>query len=333
MGDVVLTVPVLKNLLKEYPNTHITVLTNPFFHPFYEGISNLTLFPVDLKGKHKGILGLRNLVNELTRQHKYDAVIDLHAVIRTYMIGFFFRIKGIAIYRIDKGRTEKKAFIKGKIKEALPHTTARYHKVFQKAGFDFILEKSLVHTRKESDFKVDEHLKVAGVSIGIAPFAAHRSKQWGLDKTASLIEEINRYYNVQFYLFGGGKEEVSQLNKLADIYPNTNNFAGAFKLAQELHLLENLDVIITMDSGNMHLASLLGIPVISIWGGTHPKLGFSALYQSKENSIQIPVDDLACRPCSVYGTKHCKLKETPFACMAQITPSLVIERLRELKIL
>lgn len=333
MGDVVLIVPVIQDLLKKYPNVHITVLTNPFFHPFYEGIPNLTLFPVDLKGKHKGILGLKKLANELTSLQKFDVVIDLHAVIRTWVIGSFFRIQGVTIYRIDKGRKEKKAFIRRKIRKTLPHTTQRYHEVFQKAGFDFNLEKSLLNTKEQSDFAVNKHIKPTAISIGIAPFAAHKSKQWGLDKTEAFIEEINRHYKVQFYLFGGGKEEVNQLNTVADKYPNTTNFAGSFKLTEELHLLENLDVIVSMDSGNMHIASLLEIPVISIWGGTHPDVGFSALHQPEENSIQIAMDELPCRPCSVFGTNDCNLKTTPFACMTQITPSLVIARLQELKIL
>jgi len=333
MGDVVLSVPVIQSLLKKYPDTHITVLTNSFFHPFFEGIPNLTLFPVDLKGKHKGFFGLRKLVNELTSQQRFDAVIDLHSVIRTWMIGLFFKLKGILVFRIDKGRTEKKAFIQGNKKESLPHTTQRYYDVFQQAGFDFKLDKSLLNTRKDSDFSVNKHIKSENISIGIAPFAAHKSKQWGLDKIEALIEQINQHYKVHFYLFGGGKEEVDQLNKLASKFENTSNLAGSFKLVQELNLLKHLDVLLAMDSGNMHIATLLGIPVISIWGGTHAAIGFSALYQPEENSIQIAMDKLPCRPCSVFGTNDCNLKETPFACMTQITPSLVIERLQDLQIL
>ena len=333
MGDVVLTVPVIQNLLQKYPDTHITVLTNSFFHPFFEGIPNLTLFLVDLKGKHKGVFGLIKLVNELTTHQQFEEIIDLHSVIRTWVIRSLFKMKGIPVFRINKGRKEKKDFVNNHIRQTLPHTTERYLDVFQKAGFDFILEKTFLKTKKDIDFDVQKHIHSKEIAIGIAPFAAHKSKQWGLDKIEILIEQINEQYKVQFYLFGGGKSEVNQLNKLADRYKNTTNLAGSFKLEQELHLFKNLDVLLAMDSGNMHIATLLGIPIISIWGGTHPDVGFSALYQPEENSIQIATDELPCRPCSVFGTNECKLKATPFACMTLIAPSLVIERLQDLQLL
>jgi ADP-heptose:LPS heptosyltransferase len=330
MGDVVLTVPVIQNLLRKYPDTKISLLTNSFFHPFFYKIPNLILYPVDLKGKHKGFLGLNKLVKELTARHKFDVVIDLHSVIRTWIIGFFFKLKAIPVFRIDKGRKEKKAFIKSKNHAVLPHTMDRYLHVFKRAGFNFSLEKSFLKTDK--DVEVQKQIHPKEIAIGIAPFAAHKSKQWGIDKVTQLIKQINQHYKAQFYLFGGGKEEVEQLNILASKFKNTTNLAGSFKLNQELILLKNLDILIAMDSGNMHIATLLGIPVVSIWGGTHPAVGFRALYQPKENSIQIPVDKLTCRPCSVYGTNACKLQDTPFACMTQITPQLIINRLQSLHI-
>ena len=332
MGDVVLTVPVIQNLLKKYPDTQITLLTNSFFHPFFDGIPNLTLYPVDLKGKHKGFLGLSKLVKELNHNQKFDVVIDLHSVIRTWVIGFLFKLRGIPIYRIDKGRADKKAFVQNKIRKALPHSTERYQTVFKKAGFDFTLEKSLIHPKNEIDFDVHAHINPKEINIGIAPFAAHQSKQWGMDKVSEFIEQINKKHKAIFYLFGGGKSEVDQLNTLAETYDNVTNLAGRFTLTQELHLIQNLSVLVAMDSGNMHIATLLGIPVISVWGGTHPDIGFSALYQPVENSIQISTDLLPCRPCSVFGTNECSLKEKPFACMRQIEPEMLIQRLFKLKI-
>ena len=330
MGDVVLTVPVIQSLLKKYPETNITLLTNSFFHPFFDGIPNLTLYPVDLKGKHKGFLGLFTLVKELTSDQKFDVAIDLHSVIRTWVIGSFLRLRGIPIFRIDKGRAEKKAFVTRKIRKPLPHSTERYLTVFNNAGFDFSLEKKLIQTNTDTTFDVKKYIKSKEISIGIAPFAAHQSKQWGMNKIKEFIEQINQNYKVQFYLFGGGKSEVAQLNDLANNYDNTTNMAGSFKLTQELALLKNLDILIAMDSGNMHIATLLGIPVLSIWGGTHPYIGFSALYQPEENSIQISTDRLSCRPCSVFGTNDCQLKEDPYACMTQIDSKMLIYRLLNL---
>jgi ADP-heptose:LPS heptosyltransferase len=332
MGDVVLTVPVILSLLKEYPDTQITLLTKPFFHPFFKEIPNLTLFPVDLKNKHKGVKGLYNLVRELTHTKKFDAVIDLHSVIRTWLIDTFFKLKGIPVYRIDKGRKEKQAFVKQKNGKKLPHSTERYRNVFVKSGFDFTLTKALLPVDNKKLKDICKEFVVDKAAIGIAPFAAHKSKQWGIDKVTALIEQINKKNKVRFYLFGGGADEVKQLNMIAGKYKNVINLAGRFSLADELHLLQELDVLIAMDSGNMHIASLLGTPVISIWGGTHPDLGFSALYQPEKNTIQIDIANLPCRPCSVFGTNTCQLTDKPFACMTQMGTSAVIHRLEEMKI-
>lgn len=333
MGDVVLTVPVIQNLLKVYPNTKITILTKPFLHPFFEGIPNVNLFTSDLKGAHSGILGLFSLVRELTTKHKFDAILDLHDVLRSRIISAFFRLKGIPVYRINKGRAEKSAFFKGLQKKALLHTTERYQQVFYKAGFVFPLDKVLLPEFKESDRVLETTSNYAKISIGIAPFAAHQSKEWGLDRIHGLIKKINNKYKVQFYLFGGGAEEVGKLNALAKNYENVTNLAGKFSLRDELHLLRHLSVLIGMDSGNMHIASLVGIPVVSIWGGTHPDIGFRALYQPNENSIQpLKKDQEGCK-YSVYGTSKPQLKEAPYFCIKRIKPKRVVKRLEELRII
>jgi len=84
-----------------------------------------------------------------------------------------------------------------------------------------------------------------------------------------------------------------------------------------------LDVMLSMDSANMHLASLVNTEVISIWGQTHPYAGFLGWKQLPVNTIQC--EDLACRPCSVYGNKECYRKD--FACMNNILPETIINKI------
>ncbi len=327
MGDVVLTVPVILNLIKKYPETQITLLTKSFFYPFFEGIPNLTLFPVDLKKKHKGFLGLYRLVQELTVQQKFDAIIDLHDLIRSWVISGFFRLKGVPVYRIDKGRSDKKAFIKGDRTKNLPHTAKRYQEVFYRAGFIFPFEKTFLPELKESESLKEVISQFGKIDIGIAVFAAHKSKEWGIENVRKLIQEINKVYKVRFYLFGGGEEEVRKLDLLAKDYTNVDNLAGKFTLKEEIQLLRKLTVFVGMDSGNAHIASLVGIPVISIWGGTHPGLGFSPLYQPVANTIQ-PSEAIQ-KKCelSVYGTSKQQLKESPYFCIQKIAVTTLIERM------
>jgi ADP-heptose:LPS heptosyltransferase len=95
---------------------------------------------------------------------------------------------------------------------------------------------------------------------------------------------------------------------------------------QELILMSHLNVMLSMDSANMHLASLTDTPVVSIWGATHPYAGFLGWNQPQENILQ--VDDLDCRPCSIYGQKPCLRGD--YACMNQITPDQVVRRISDI---
>lgn len=331
MGDVVLTVPVIQNLLINYPDTKITILTKPFFQPFFQNIKNVTVFPVDLQEKHKGFFGLCRLEKELSVHKNIDYVIDLHSVVRSWIICSLFFLRGIPFNRIDKGRADKKMFIEGKITHSLPHTTERYHEVFKKAGFNFLLKQRLLTV--DVKFK-KQHIDTSNseLSIGIAPFAAHKSKEWGLENVQLLIEEISKEHQIQFYLFGGGTGEVEKLKALAANYTNVTNIAGRFSLVEEMKFLQQLTAFIGMDSGNMHIAALLGLPVVSIWGGTHPDLGFSALYQPKKNHIRALVNGKPCRPFSVYGKLN-TINGKPADCIKKVKVAQVIQRLKEIEII
>ena len=101
-------------------------------------------------------------------------------------------------------------------------------------------------------------------------------------------------------------------------YPNVESVAGKYTLGEELELMRGLRVMVTMDSANMHLASLVGTRVVSIWGATHPDAGFMGYGQSQNDCMQ---RDLPCRPCSIYGKKKCKFGD--YRCMA-ITPEEIV---------
>ena len=91
----------------------------------------------------------------------------------------------------------------------------------------------------------------------------------------------------------------------------------------ELSIMSQLDVMLSMDSANMHLASLVNTPVISIWGATHPYAGFMGWRQDKSNTVEI---ELPCRPCSIFGNKPCWRKD--YACLYEITPEMIIEKIK-----
>src|SRR5690606_16458555 len=109
--------------------------------------------------------------------------------------------------------------------------------------------------------------------IGVAPFAAHKSKMYPLELMKQVIEALSKDYKV--ILFGGGKKEMAVLNDFKRCFENVINTSGKFTIGEELDVMSNLDVMVSMDSGNAHLAAMLGVKVVTIWGVTHPFAGFA----------------------------------------------------------
>ena len=138
--------------------------------------------------------------------------------------------------------------------------------------------------------------------IGIAPFAAHKGKMFPIKKMEKVIEELSK--NNQILLFGGGKDEELKLNILANKYNNVVTIAGHFSFREELTVISNLDLMLSMDSGNGHLAAMYGVQVITIWGVTHPYAGFTPFNQPSENQIIPDLNEYPLIPTSIYGNKY-----------------------------
>jgi ADP-heptose:LPS heptosyltransferase len=139
-----------------------------------------------------------------------------------------------------------------------------------------------------------------------------------------IVAHFAQCENVKVYLFGGGTEEINLLEEWASKYKGVTSLAGKMSLSDELEQLAAMNLVLSMDSANMHLASLAGVPVLCIWGATHPFAGFTGWKQPPTNSIQV---DLPCRPCSVYGNKNCYRRD--YACM-DIPEQLIIEKITAL---
>ena len=299
MGDVAMTVPVLKALTAQHPELKITVVTRAFFEPFFQDLKNVEVYSADLKEKHKGIFGLYKLSKEL-KALKFDAVADLHNVLRSKILKLFFT--GKKVVQIDKGRAEKKALTSGKYFQQLKSTHQRYADVFKALGLPLDLSRPTFPRSKPlstnlSQFISNTERKV----VGIAPFAAHKSKMYPLEKMENVISELSKNYNI--ILFGGGKSEVEVLNEIDSKNTNVSSVAGKLTLNEELILISNLDVMLSMDSGNAHLAAMLGIKTITIWGVTHPFAGFAPFNQPEEYALLADRKQFPLIPTSIYGNK------------------------------
>jgi ADP-heptose:LPS heptosyltransferase len=332
MGDVALVTPVIREMKKRYPDTKITMLTRSIYESFFSRSESLEIFSADFKKRHNGFFGLLRLYSDIKKLGKIDYVIDLHNVIRSKILRFFFRLNGTPVSVIDKGRGEKRDLISGKSKSALRHTVKRYCDTFANAGF--ILEptdKQNIIPSAEGLNKTNDMLQLSGsLNIGIAPFAKHKLKMWPERNMILLMNMISENQTARFFLFGG-KEDKEQLEAVKNEVQNSVNLSGMLSLEEELALMSRLDFMIAMDSSNMHMAALVGTKVISIWGGTDPQNGFGAWMQPEEYSVRIPVNDLTCRPCTICGKGECKRGD--LACMTWLTAGMVFKQLVKLKII
>ncbi len=326
LGDVAMLVPVLYSAAAAFPDEEFILVTkSPLLGMFEYKPSNVIVYPVFYKDKHKGIRGLFRLAKELAVL-KPDKIVDAHDVLRSKYIRTFFRLKGKKIEVIDKGKSEKKLLTRRYNKKFFPLKTSiqRYMDVFKDSGYNFELKFRSVFEYANRDFNMIEPITGAKdcVWVGIAPFAKHKGKIYPLEKTEEVLKNLSSKPDVKIFLFGGGKEETDLLNTWAERYPSTICVAGKMKFSIELLLMSYIDVMLTMDSGNMHLASLVGTPVVSVWGATHPYAGFFGFGQDPDNAVQI---ELSCRPCSVYGNKPCFRKD--YACLNGISPDMVVRKI------
>jgi ADP-heptose:LPS heptosyltransferase len=326
MGDVAMSVPVIRAVSEQYPHAQILFLTRKTFNPFFEGIENLTLINPDLKGEHKGVAGLFKLFLQIKKQYKPSLVLDIHDVLRTKILRTFFRFSGVKISVIDKGRAEKKALTRreNKILKPLRHSTLRYADVFEKAGISLKLNKNSVLKPKISD-KLQVFLSKDKKNIGIAPFAMHLQKQYPIEKSEKLINLLTQK-GYRVLIFGGGKKELQFAEKMEQKHEDVFSIIGKFKLADEIALISRLDLMISMDSANMHIAALTGIHILSIWGGTHPFAGFTPFIADDKSHI-IQRNDLDCRPCSVFGSKACF--KSNLECF-DINPEKIIDKIESI---
>lgn len=335
MGDVALVVPVIRSLVAEHKDVEVTIVTRPRFAPFFAGIERVIVFDADVDHKFKGFFGIRQLFRALILKKNFDVVIDLHDHVRTIILRNLFKLFGKRVVVFDKGRKEKKAFTRkeNKITEPLPHTVERYHAAFEKAGFQFkLLQPPYLQPTEESKKLIEAWFDKKGLVknekwIGLAPFAMHKSKIWPVANYPKVIDSILKKMPAKFFLFGGGDEEIQYFEDLQLLFPDQCVIvAGRLKLPQEITLMHHLDLMVCADSSNMHLASLSNTPILSIWGGTHPDVGFAPFGQNNEASVlQISETELPCRPCSVYGKETCLRDD--FACLNWITPETVVSKI------
>ena len=324
LGDVAMTIPVLYPVCRANPGIRFVMLTKGWpASMFHDRPDNLMVVGIDVNKEYKGLLGLISLASSLRRQYDIDAVADLHSVMRTWVIGAWLKLCGIPVVRLDKQRGRRKALVSHKSSEPVTPTIDRYRQVFQQLGIEAPDNFTRLFDGKPLPVSPIVLEKEPGQRwIAISPFSAHEGKVYPLKLMEEVIAQLSKRDNYWVFLMGGGKTEKIALRGIARKNERVISMAEIkHGFTDEYALLSKCDVMLTMDSANMHLASLVGLKSITIWGATAPACGFLGYGQDASIDIQL---DLECRPCSIYGERECRFGD--YRCLTGIKPDLVVER-------
>lgn len=326
MGDVAMVVPVLQQLRNTYPDLQITVVSKPFFRPILESVEGVNFVEIDTKGKHKGFVGLCKLFQTLIKL-KPDAVADFHNVLRTKILRTFFAIYGVKVAFTDKGRKEKKQLTRSenKVFKQLKTMHQRHIDTLRNLGLEIQLGKHSVVPKKTETPLIQN---IFGVKknhwIGIAPFAQYVTKTYPCEYMCEVIRVLSDK-NVNIFLFGSNQES-DKLEYLRQGRDNVHIVCKQLTFIQELQLIQQLDLMLSMDSGNAHLAAMFGIPTITIWGQTHPFAGFAPFGQPMDYCLTPDVKKYKLIPTSIYGNKNIK---SCARVMYDIVPEIVIRKVEK----
>ena len=323
LGDVAMTIPIVYPVCDANPDVNFVFVTRKVpaemmvNHP-----KNLIVLGIDL-GKYKGLLGPWKLARNLHFRYNFDAIADLHDVLRTKIMRIALKFKNVNIEVIDKGRKEKRLLTSGKSKQPVKSTHARYKDVLSRLGLN--LGDTFTSIFSKGEMPNSPIVPAKGENerwIAVAPFSQHQGKEYPLEQMQMVINEMARWEHCHIFLFGGGKKERDILNTIMRRYSNVLSLPSIkHSFTDELVLLSHCDVMVTMDSANMHLASLVALPVVSVWGATHPSCGFMGWQQALKDTVQLNLD---CRPCSVFGNKKCRYGD--YHCLNDISPEMIIKK-------
>ena len=323
-GDVAMTVPVVRSFLEQNKDVRITYISSAPFRSLFDGIERLEFVPAYLHGEHSGPKGLWRLWRSVMKKGRPDAFLDLHSVLRSYILRAYSHLYFIPTFGMDKRRWDRAELIKeSENKRPLRTIPESYADVFRWAGYDVSLSCALKKMPRELKDSTAEAIcfEKMPYTVGVAPFSQYRGKTYPLEKMRLLVEKLSLVGDVQVLLFGGGKKEADVLHEWEKVFPHTHSVAGKLPLSEELDVMANINVMVSMDSANMHLCSIVGTPVVSVWGATHHFAGFLGYGQFLDLVVQ---KNMACRPCSIFGNKPCKY--STYECMESISPDDILEK-------
>ncbi len=316
--------PVLRLFRLHYPDTRLELLTLPMMASVFSDIPQVHIIEFD-KRKYGSLPGLWRLYRKLAAR-EYLAVLDLHNVLRSRFLSALLGLRGLKVYRLDKGRAERRRLLTATFAGSKPLKSVhqRYADVFERAGYplDWPPESG------ERTGSIRTRTGLPERIVGIAPFARHPGKAYPTDLMRQVVEELLSVPDLRVSLFGAPGEEASLLESWAQRWPGrVGNLAYGVSFADQLRHMKELSLMISMDSANGHLASNAGVPVLTVWGTTHPLAGFTPYGQPADHQITPDTRDYPLLPVSIYGPVR---DESYLRAIQSIPPERIVRKAKEI---
>ncbi len=328
LGDIVLATPVIRSLRKKFRQSRIYFLIKRGYRDLLKNDPDIfSLIEFDPYEKHKGISGFGKLVEEL-RAFDFDLVVDLHSNLRSRLIRCV--LKARIRVKCDKRWLNRFLLVHFKFFGANPpHTVDRYLETLKRIGVNSREKDPRIFSDQDDenflkDFLIKRRVEGDDIVVGIHPGARWETKTWSEEKFVKVCRILNQKPNHRILLFGDQKdhdliERISSCTKDQKLLRAVN-----LPLGKLMSLIQRCDCFISNDSGPMHVASALGVPVVAIFGPTHPKLGFSP----KGSQNVVLTANVKCSPCSLHGERKCR-KQSRY-CMDLIEPEMVADAVQML---
>ena len=329
LGDLVLTSSPVKSLHQAFPEGEIFLLTKSKYQEIAAGIPFVSqIISFDSELKHKGIAGFFKLIKGL-RTNNFDIIVDLHSNWRSFLVRKFLS----APHKVKYHKRSWARFLMVHLKSLKikpKHTLELYNSALRKLGISSTILPPLLNLKKEDSAWAVDYLKERKVFpgdylVGLSPGAKWETKRWDKEKFAETGQILAEKLNAKIIIFGDEKEK-ELVSQIAESLKGQNPIVAAgLKLNQLVALIDRCKILVSNDSGLMHIATARNVPVVAIFGPTHPKLGFTPF---GEKSIALSAN-VKCSPCSLHGQTPCHQKSR--FCMDFISPQKVVEE--SLKIL
>ena len=292
-----MTLPLIYEVALGHPQSHFYFVTRPLMTQLFKACPpNLTAVPYDMstQGSWRDML---RLACKLHKTYPKATIIDLHDVLRTKILRHTLRLMGHKVVTLRKPRKERKALLSRTPSPEVPRSL--YVTPMLSLYADTLRRAGLTVGGGQPIFIASERQQ----AIGIAPFAQHKGKIMPQDLLETLIDKfLENFPQHRIILYGAPGKEKEALGATALRKGDRVGLSQAKGLSAEIDEIATLECMVSMDSANQHIASLVSTPVVSLWGATHPAAGFMAFGQKEGDCVGLTMD---CRPCSTYGQKPC----------------------------